>query len=287
MNVDAFKSYLRQKDASDDTINAYLNDVKKFSRWYSATIGTDDVSLAGIGALDIAEFKRYLQNVGQKPATINRALASLAKLFAWAVETGQVASNPASGIKPVQEVRSAPKALGRLEQLALMRAVQARKKPRDVAIVTLLIHAGLRVSECCGLDMADVVIRDRSGVARVLGKGNKYRDVPINATARSALRDWLDIRGDAPGPLFTSQKKGRISTRAVEHMVENYSRIAKLEGVTPHSLRHCFCKSLIDSGESIDRVAMLAGHENLNTTARYTRATAEDLQKTVERLAWE
>jgi integrase/recombinase XerC len=70
-------------------------------------------------------------------------------------------------------------------------------------------------------------------------------------------------------------------------MVENYSRIAKLEGVTPHSLRHCFCKSLIDSGESIDRVAMLAGHENLNTTARYTRATAEDLQKTVERLAWE
>jgi len=286
MSTDAFEVHLRQQDASNATVCAYLSDLQKFSRWYAETTG-DDVSLAGVGALDIAEFKRYLQTKGQKPATINRALAALSSLFAWAVESKIVASNPAAGVKKIQEARPAPKALGRLDQLALMRAVQSRKKVRDIAIVTLLIHTGLRVSEACGLDLADVVTGERSGHVQVIGKGNKYRGVPLNATARQALRVWLEVRKDAPGPLFTSQKKGRISRRAVESMIENYARIAKLENVTVHSLRHTFCKSLIDAGESIDRAAALAGHANLNTTARYTKPTQADLQRAVEKLAWE
>ncbi len=286
MDTDDFKNYLLAKDASTATVRSYLMDIEKFGHWYGETTGAT-VSIAGIGPLDIAEFKRYLQTKGQRPATINRALAALSALFTWAVESKHITINPVAGIKKVQEVRPAPKALGRLDQLALMRAVQAKKKTRDIAIVTLLFHAGLRVSELCWLDIDDIVIHDRSGSVHVLGKGNKYRDVPINATARGALKAWLDIRVELPGHLFTSQKGGRISTRAVEHLVERYARISKLENVTPHSLRHTFCKGLIDSGESIDRVAALAGHANLNTTARYTRATAEDLQRSVEKLAWE
>ncbi len=286
MFIDDFASYLRENDASDATVRAYRNDIGKFGRWYQETTGTA-VSITSVGPLDMAEFKRYLQTKGQKPSTINRALASLSKLFSWVVETGHITSNPAAGVKPVREVRSGPKALGRLDQLALMRAVQSRKKVRDVALVTLLLHTGLRVSEACGLDLADLVIRDRSGLVSVTGKGNKVREVPLNTTARNAIKAWLDVRGTEPGPLFTSQKGGRISSRAVEHMIEHYARIARLEGVTPHSLRHTFCKSLVDSGESIDRVAILAGHENLNTTARYTRPTEADLQRAVEKLAWE
>ncbi|MDI3538246.1 MAG: hypothetical protein PWQ13_269, partial [Bacillota bacterium] len=113
---------------------------------------------------------------------------------------------------------------------------------------------------------------------------------PLNATARRALQDWLEERGDAPGPVFTRQKgftgEG-LTPRRVQYMIRDYAVAAGLEGVSPHTLRHTFCKSLVDAGESLDRVAALAGHANLNTTARYTQPTRKDLQKAVDRLAWE
>jgi len=196
-------------------------------------------------------------NRNQKPATINRALASLSTFFTWAVEQGHAAQNPVSGVKPVRETRAAPRALGRREQLALMRAVQKSGRVRDIALVTLLLHTGLRVSEVCALTLEDITLRERSGVVVVRsGKGSKWREVPLNATARKALKDWLAVRGEAPGPLFTSQKGGSLSPRAVEYLLAKYSYDARLEGVTPHVLRHTFSKSLIDAGESLDRVAV-------------------------------
>lgn len=286
--LNAFGQYLRgEKDASSATVRAYLNDLKKFFRWYHETTG-EAPKLDAVGQLDVAEFKRYMLNRNQKPTTINRALVSLSVFFDWAVRQGHAAQNPVSGVKPVRETRSAPRALGRRELWALMRAVQKSGRERDIAIVTVLIHTGLRVSELCALTIEDVTLRERSGTLVVRsGKGNKRREIPLNATARKALKEWLDVRGDAPGPLFTSQKGGALSPRAVEHLLARYAYAARLEGVTPHVLRHTFCKSLIDAGESLDRVAVLAGHSNLNTTARYTRPSNDDLQRAVDRLAWE
>lgn len=83
-----------------------------------------------------------------------------------------------------------------------------------------------------------------------------------------------------------SGKNGPMTKRAAERMFKKYYRLSGVD-VTPHRLRHTFCKMLIDAGESLDRVAMLAGHENLNTTARYTKPGREDLEMAVEKLAWE
>ena len=284
--LNAYKEYLKRNDASPHTIRAYISDIEKFRTWYSETTG-DIPYVSAIGPLDIAEFKRYLLTRGQKPMTINRALASISTFYAWAIDEGLVNQNPASGVKPVKQEKLAPKSLDRREQLALMRAVQRSKKARDITLVTLFLHTGIRVSEACSLTIDDVVIRERSGWLTVLGKGSKVRNVPLNATVRAALTAWLEVRGEIRGPLLTSQKGGGLTPRAIEHLVSKYAGEAQLEGVTPHSLRHTFCKSLIDSGESIDRVAVLAGHSNLNTTSRYTRPSDRDLQNSVERLAWE
>lgn len=170
----------------------------------------------------------------------------------------------------------------------MIRAVRNSGKARDIAIVTLLLHTGIRVSELCALAFEDVMLKERSGYIIIRsGKGSKRRDVPLNSMSRSALKEWLEVRGDAPGALFNGKKSASLSPRAVEYLLEKYSSKAGLERVTPHMLRHTFCKSLIDAGESLDRVATLAGHENLNTTARYTKATVKDFQRTVEKLAWE
>ena len=148
-----------------------------------------------VGPLDLAEFKRHVLNKNQKPATINRAIIALSSFFTWAIFKSYVNSNPASNIKLLPETQAAPKSLNRKEQLALMRAVQGKGKVRDIAIITLLLHTGLRVSELCSLTVNDIVLKERTGHLVVRsGKGDKRREVPLNATARSALKEWMDTR---------------------------------------------------------------------------------------------
>jgi len=151
--------------------------------------------------------------------------------------------------------------------------------------VLLLIHTGLRISEAVSLKIDDVIIRERSGIVRVRhGKGDKYREVPLNLTVRRALDGYIsETKGEW---LFPGRRGGHITTRSAENVLTKYGRVSGLN-VTPHILRHTFGKMLVDAGESLDRVAALMGHANLNTTARYTRPSVQDLEKAVDRLAWE
>lgn len=288
--VARFLEHLREKDAAPATVESYGYDLAKFECWYQETSGRE-ADVSAIGPLDIAEFRQHLLNRAQRPATINRVLAALSAFFEWAAKEGYARTNPARDVKRVRQVKPAPKALERRELLRFVRAVHAGGSARDTAMVTLLLHTGIRVAEVCALTMDDVTLGDRSGSIVVRhGKGMKARTVPLNATARRALRSWLAERGGGPGALFTRKKGLRskgLGPRAVEYMIKKYALAARLEGVSPHTLRHTFCKSLVDAGESLDRVAALAGHSNLNTTARYTRPTRKDLQKAVELLAWE
>lgn len=161
--------------------------------------------------------------------------------------------------------------MGRTEQLALMRAVQSSGKVRDIAITTLLLHTGLRVSELCSLTIDNVTVIERSGHLVIRsGKGNKRREVPLNSTARVALEEWLDARGNGSVSVFTGKQSDCLLSRAVEYLIVKYSYNARLGRITPHQLRHTFCKLLLDAGESLDRVALLAGHDILNTTMKYT-----------------
>lgn len=284
-----FLAYLQAKDDSPATVRNYNADLKKFMRWYRETTGEEPVPDT-IGSLDIVEFRNYLVRQGQKATTINRALATLATFFSWAGEQGYAHTNPARDVRKIKEVKPAPRALQRKDLLRLLRAVRAGGKTRDCAMVILLVHTGLRVAELCNLRAEDVTIAERSGELRVrYGKGGKERAVPLNATARRALNAWLQERGVGPGPLFTKEKGNPaegISTRQIEYLIRKYALQAGLE-LTPHTLRHTFCKNLIDAGESLDRVAALAGHASLNTTARYTQPTKADLQRSVERIDWE
>lgn len=280
-----YKESLRENDLSSQTIQGYLNDLNKFIKWYQGTEG-EPPGINDVGPLDLAEFKRHLLNKNQKPATINRAIIALSSFFNWAIPKEYANSNPAGNIKLLPETKAAPKSLDRREQLALMRAVQGEGKVRDIAIITLLLHTGLRVSELCSLTVNDIVLRERTGHLIIRsGKGNKRREVPLNATARSALKGWLNSRQNNTISLFNGKQSNSLSSRAVEYIVEKYAYIAKLENLSPHVLRHTFLKTLVDAGESLDRVAILAGHENLNTTAKYTRPTATDLQKSVDELS--
>ncbi|MEW6048761.1 MAG: tyrosine-type recombinase/integrase [Bacillota bacterium] len=284
--VERFLSALRARGIAERSISTYLGQVRRFIAWYERSLGAFD--LAAVTPLDVADYRRWMQERGRKPGTVNLALVALGRFFSWAVEEGLCPANPAAGVKRVPEQVPGPRWLDRRALGALMRAVMRYGTVRDRVLIMLLLHTGLRVSEACGLRVDDVEIRERSGRVRVRhGKGGKYREVPLNVTIRKALKEYLESAHPGGEWLFLNRYGERLNERSAERMVRKYARLAGLDRVTVHTLRHTFCKMLVDAGESLDRVAALAGHASLNTTARYTKPSFTDLEKAVARLAWE
>jgi len=156
-----FKSYLQGRGLSRRTIRSYMTTMLRFFRWIEQIYGVFDVT--AITPLDVADYRRRLTEEGKKPATINHALDVLNSLFTWAYAEGIVQANPTAGIKRVQEQKNAPRWLDRRELGALIRAVQKYGTERDVALIILLIHTGLRISEAVSLRLEDIILRERSG----------------------------------------------------------------------------------------------------------------------------
>ncbi|RMD66385.1 recombinase, partial [Candidatus Parcubacteria bacterium] len=288
-----FQTYLQEQGRSPHTIRNYLSDLRQFAAWFEQTNG-EALTPQAVTPTDLREYRQHMLTVQRLSAsTINRRLASLAVYLAWGKEKGLIEHNPAVDVRGVRQQSIAPRWLskrdqGRLERAA-ERAVTAAHTPaarrravRDLALVRLMLNTGLRVGEVCALRMDDVELNERSGSVTVrAGKGDKSRIVPLNLRARRALRRWLEIRPSVDEPsLFVGQGGESLTPSAVRRRIADLARQAGVEA-TPHTLRHTFGKRLVDSGVSLEKVAALMGHANLNTTRLYVAPSAHDLERAV------
>ena len=151
-----------------------------------------------------------------------------------------------------------------------------------------MLQTGLRVGEVAALRRSDVVLRDRAGTVRVRnGKGLKEREVPLNATARRALRQLLEQEPAArpEAAVFRSGRSPVMPVRSIQNVIAALVRRAGLttSEISAHRLRHTFALAWLRQhpGRLVE-LAQLLGHENLDTTAVYTRASAADLARGVE-----
>ena len=225
------------------------------------------------------DFKRHLKvDRGWKPASVNLALAA-ADHFNRFLGLG-----PAN-VKREPLAQGAPKALELAQQRDLLRAVEA-SKARDRAIVTLLLYTALRLHELVSLDVDDVSISARKGLLVIRsGKGDLYREVPLNPSSRQAVADWLRERAAADGEraLFIGPQGRRLSARAVDLVVRGVAARAELK-LSAHTLRHTCVTNLVRSGNDLVLVAELAGHRRLETTRRYSLPSAADRQAAMDAL---
>jgi site-specific recombinase XerD len=308
--LEPFTTWLEEQDRSPRTVRAYSIALRDFTTWFRQTTG-QEIAPEHITPLDVKQYRQHLTAVRRlKPATVNNYLAGIRAYARWARQTGRAEHDPTNGIKSIRETTRAPRWLTRPEQYALLRTVKQRvqvgdlrakgdpTRPsaiwprRDLALVTLLLNTGLRLSEIAALHLDDIEISERSGSVQVRsGKGNKARSVPLNRDVRGALQQWLDARREIdPNQehehLFLSQKGGPLSTRAIGSRVSILAKKAGLEDVSPHTLRHCLGKNLVDAGVGLEKVATLLGHESLETTRLYTTPSEADLQEATERVTW-
>ena len=244
---------------------------------------------AGARAIDWATLRfQHTQAVrtalvesGYKPATINKALSALRGTLRAAWQMGQMDAESFHRAVSVDNVRGetlpAGRDLSEGEIRALMACCSEDMRPagfRDAALIAVL---------CLGLRRAEVVALDvdnydpETGALKLTGKGRKERLVYGYGGVADALGDWLQVRGEEPGPLFYPIRKGgvivraRLTTQAVYEILRSRGARAGVKPFSPHDLRRTFVGSLLDAGADVSVVARLAGHASVTTTARYDR----------------
>jgi site-specific recombinase XerD len=284
--VGRFLQDLARQETAPKTRDAYRLDLLRFATWFAETVG-EGFGPAAVTPTDVRDYRAYLIGVEKRqPATVNRRLAALRRFFQWAKATGLAKELPTENVKGVASAPRAPHWLEKRDVDRLIRTVERHGNTRDLAIVLTLRHTGIRVSELSALMVGDVETSERKGTLTVRsGKGGKFRMLPLNVDARRAIASYLDVRPTVSDDhLFIGQRGQGIGSRAVELLVTKYARLAGLEDVTPHTLRHSFGKHALDAGADLVSVSALLGHQRLETTAIYTTPSHRDLEKVVAKL---
>lgn len=283
--IDTFGKELMHQEKSEHTIRAYTRDVQEFIEWFANALG--DYSPNQVTSVDIKEFRSYLYNIkNNKPATVNRKLAGLEQYFNVLTEAGIIENNPAAAVKPVKYQKQANvEALETKDLYRLRRTFYAEGSKRDIAIFELMVNTGLREAEVCDLQLSDISISDRKGAVVVRsGKGGKYREVPLNAEARRSISAYLETRPNRGSYLFVSNKSNKLSESQLYRIIRKYADKAGVKAY-PHLLRHTFATKLLrEGGVDLVTVKELLGHTSINTTAVYTKASRQDMEKAVETL---
>ncbi len=294
--LNQYEQHLRtEEDLTLVTIRNYLSDLRHFAVWCEAIwkqAREEEPPFRPelVTTPALTDYRNYLQQtLHLKPNSVNRSLVSLKRYFAWEVSIGHIKHDPAKVVKLVREEVSAPRHLDDQEEQALVAAVTETGSVRDRAIIVLLLHTGVRARELCTLMRTQVRLGKRSGTISVLGKHNKRREIPLNATARVALLAYdssLQRPSQETTPLFVSEKKHtRLTERGLGYLVQKYAERAHIRDVSPHDLRHRFGYRMAER-IPLHRLAQLMGHDSLDTTMIYIQGTKHDLQKEVEKIAW-
>ena len=303
------RDYFRAIDTTTTTKTriSYAYDIRIFFQFlldenpafkdYKMTDFTVDV-LDQIKALDLEEYQEYLKvyQAGDKTETngergLKRKISALRSFYAYFYKREMIETNPTVLID-VPKIHD--KSIIRLDtdEVALLldyiehcgdqltgqkRVYYEKTKERDLAIVTLLLGTGIRVSECVGLDIEDVDFKN-NGI-KVTRKGGNEMVVYFGPEVEKALKRYMEVRENIipleghEHALFYSAQRRRIGVQAVENLVKKYaSQITTTKKITPHKLRSTYGTTLYQETGDIYLVADVLGHKDVNTTKKHYAA---------------
>jgi len=238
----------------------------------------------------VIAFKKYLQDQGNSPRTINNRLSAISSLFNHLIDKQVVKINVAQGIRRmrVNSDRVEAKVWAPEEVRKMLDAPDPFNLQglRDKAILSTLFFTGCRVSEVCTLKVKDFYQEQGFYVLDFWVKGGKRNRLAIHNELQIALREYLRMAGHenekdsflflpvkhAPG---TSDKNRKLSRKTIDYLFKEYAKLAVLDGVTPHSARATFITQALENNCPIEAVQKTVGHSQIKTTQMYDKRVAK------------
>jgi integrase/recombinase XerD len=291
----AFLRELEVRGASQATRRSYASDLQQLLEW----LAENGLTVADLGRRQVRAYSADLGRRAYAPATTARKLSTLRGLTRHLTEAGVLAADPARSLPGPRRRRRLPKVLSVAEVDTLMAATEGTGPLalRDRAILELLYGCGLRSMELVALQLGDVLAAEAQIV--VHGKGGKMRLVPLGAEAAAALRRYLERgRGALEGggrlvppsaveplrgaPLLLSRSGRPLRTSDVRRLVVRYSRLAGIDPVSPHMLRHAYATHMLERGADLRVIQELLGHASVSTTQVYTHVSGAHLRRTYD-----
>ena len=243
-----------------------------------------DVSKPGLQMVE--RYMGWLYERGREKASQARALSGVKSFFAFLVLNDRIESSPAEFTRMPKFGRHLPDVLttAEIDRIIAAAGAPTPKGLRDSAMLEVLYSCGLRVSELVSLRMQDLFFGE--GYIRVVGKGDKQRLVPISATARDRIQQYLEVRRAFRAGeeiLFLNNRGKKISRVMVFTLLRQAAQRAGIDKrISPHTFRHSFATHLLEGGASIRQVQEMLGHESILTTEIYTHLDSDHLRRTVE-----
>ncbi len=295
-HIEKFKTHLvAEKNASENTVAGYLNDLRQFSQFLKKTghacnsKGVVDITL--IDRLAVRSYLVHLHDRDLTGATMSRKLSSLSSFLKFLCREGHLENNVAKSIPAPKKENYLPSFLSVDDIFRLLDLPESNTYigARDCAILEMFYSTGMRISELVTLQMEFVNLKNQK--VRVLGKGKKERWLPLGEKAIAALTRYLNhretlIRKIKPDPLpsaiFLNTRGNGLTSRGVRKIVGKYLDQLVSGRHSPHSIRHSFATHLLEGGADLRTIQEMLGHASLSTTQKYTHLTVDRLIETYD-----
>lgn len=274
--IDEFKKYIAlEKKLSDNTLNAYLEDVNAFFVFLKKRKITKAI---------IRDYLKYLDSLKYSKKTIARHISSLKNYYQFLYDNNYIKDNYFITIKSPKLDKNLPNYLD-FEDLNKLLDIFDLNKPlelRNKLIIELFYSTGIRLTELVEIKISDIDFNQKT--IRILGKGNKERIVYYGDVAKSLLDKYLDIRlnllnGKNNTNLFINNKGDPLTVSGVHNLFNQMVKKVCLKNhLSPHTLRHTFATHMLNEGADLKVVQELLGHTSLSTTSIYTHISNQRLR---------
>lgn len=249
------------------------------------------MGVAALGRVAVTDVRAWMaarRQDGIAARSLARELSAVRGFYHWLDRTHGVSCPAIHAVRSPKVVAGLPRPIAPPDARQVIAAAGHHEEPwiaaRDIAALTLLWGAGLRIGEALDLRQQDAPLPD---VLRITGKGSKEREVPILGVAREAVEEYRALCPWRPGPegaLFLGARGGSLSPRTLQKAMAMARQALGLpSSATPHALRHSFATHLMQAGGDLRAIQQLLGHASLSTTQLYTAVDEAHLLEVYER----
>ena len=279
--IKLFLEFLQNdKKLSDNTLQSYKRDINQ----YESYVEEKQINYTKVDEKSVKEYLEYLQNIGKKPSTVSRNLASIRSFYQYLVRTKVVLQDPTNNIQAPKIEKRVPSILTAKEVELLLDQPQDvdLKGIRDKAMLEFAYATGMRVTEIISLNIEDVNLEENYVVCKT---GSRQRNIPLGTLSAKALKDYMEearpylIKDDSVKSLFVNINGKRLTRQGFWKIVKYYKEQAHItKEITPHVLRHSFATHLLQNGADLKAIQTMLGHSDISSTQVYMQFQDEGLK---------